>query len=136
MATKAFVLFSGTADKLQAAATMISGTAAMGVESHVFLTFWGLMAFQADTIEQPKPISPEYGEMGEKMGALMAEKGVPPWYQIMRDAKEIGDVHIHACSLTLDMLGMPIEALDPMVDDVIGVASFTGMTEDADTMFI
>jgi Uncharacterized conserved protein, COG2210 len=45
-----FVAFSGTADKLQALATMVSGAAAMGVETHVFLTFWGLNAFRKDLI--------------------------------------------------------------------------------------
>ena len=133
---KAIVLFSGTADKLQAAATMISGAAAMGQEVHVFLTFWGAVAFTKDQIDKPQPISPEYGAMGEKMAQLMQEKGVPAWSQVFRDAKELGDVHIHACSLTLDLLDIGEQDMDPMVDDVIGVATFTGMSEDADTLFI
>lgn len=136
MTTKAYVLFSGTGDRLQAAATMVSGAAAMGCEVHVFLTFWGLMAFQKDQIDTPKPMSPEYGEMGEKMAQIMVEKGAPPWFQVLRDAKEIGDVHIHACALTMDLAGINEADLDPLVDDVIGVATFTGLTDTADTLFI
>lgn len=132
----AVVLFSGTADKLQAAATMVSGAVAMGVETHLFLTFWGEMAFTKEQINEPKPISPEYGAMGEKMGQLMQEKGMPVWHQVLRDLKDLGDLHIHACSMTLDMLGMDQDDLDPMVDDVIGVATFTGITEGAKTLFI
>ncbi len=137
MANKmAVVLFSGTADKLQAAATMVSGAAAMGVETHVFLTFWGLNAFRKDMIGRRLPMSADYGQDAENMGKLMVEKKVPGWHEVMGMAKDIGDVEIHACSMTLDLLGIGIEDLDPMVKDVIGVATFVGMTEGASVLFI
>lgn len=132
----AIVLFSGTADKLQAAATMVSGAAAMGVETHLFLTFWGLNAFTKAQIDEPKPMSADYGHVGEQMGKLMMDKGVPAWSQIIRDAREIGDVHIHACSMTMDLQEMTQDDLDPMIDDVIGVATFIGLIEGGQTLFI
>lgn len=132
----AFVLFSGTADKLQAAATMVSGAAAMGVETHVFLTFWGLNAFRKTMIDEPLPMSADYGDMGEMMGKLMMDKGVPPWSQVLRDAKDVGDVHVHACAMTLDLMELTQDDLDPMVEDVIGVASFIQLADGASVLFI
>lgn len=132
----AFVVFSGTADKLQATATMVSGAAAMGVETHVFLTFWGLNAFRKTMIDAPLPMSADYGEMGEMIGKLMAEKGVPSWSQVLRDAKDVGDVHVHACAMTLDLMDLTQDDLDPMVDDVIGVASFIQLADGASVLFI
>lgn len=130
------VLFSGTADRLQAAATMASGAAAMGVETHVFLTFWGLNAFRKSTINEPLPISPEYGEMTEMMGKLMVEKGVTPWPEVLRTAKDIGEVHVHACAMTADLMDLTLEDFDPMVDDVIGVAKFIELSEGGQMLFI
>ncbi|MCL4313725.1 MAG: DsrE/DsrF/DrsH-like family protein [Actinobacteria bacterium] len=131
-----FVAFSGTADKLQALATMVSGAAAMGVETHVFLTFWGLNAFRKELISTPMPISPEYGTAGEQVRDLMVKKGVQPWYEVLGMAKDIGDVKIHACAMTMDLMDLQQSDLDPMVDDVLGVGTFIGIAEGGSILFI
>ena len=35
------------------------------------------------------------------------------WSELLRQAKEIGDVSIHACSLSMDLLDITEEDLDP-----------------------
>ncbi|MBK9181131.1 MAG: DsrE/DsrF/DrsH-like family protein [Acidimicrobiales bacterium] len=131
-----FIVFSGSADKLQAAATMVSGAAAMGVETHLFLTFWGLNAFRKDMVGQPLPMSSEAGDMAEMMGKLMMEKGVPPWSSVLADAIDIGDVHVHACAMTMDLMDMPKEALVDVVEDVIGVGRFIELSAGGSVVFI
>ena len=50
------VLFSGTDDKLQAAAVLTAGAAALGKPVNVFLQYWALDAFRADRIgARPRP---------------------------------------------------------------------------------
>ena len=44
------VLFSGTDDKLQAAAVLTAGAAALGKPVNIFLQYWALEAFRADRI--------------------------------------------------------------------------------------
>jgi peroxiredoxin family protein len=132
----AIALFSGTADKLQAAATMASGAAAMGVEVHVFLTLWGANAFRKEMVGRELPWSADYGQEGENMAKLMAEKGAHGWYEVFGMAKDVGDVHFHACSHTMDLMDLSLEDMDPMVEDIIGVATFIRMTEDAQVLFI
>ncbi|TAL11735.1 MAG: peroxiredoxin, partial [Chloroflexota bacterium] len=44
------VLFSGTDDKLQAAAILAAGAAALGKPVNVFLQYWALDAFRAERI--------------------------------------------------------------------------------------
>src|SRR5690242_17650729 len=48
--TLSLVLFSGTDDKLQAAAVLAVGAAVMGRQVNVFLQYWALDAFRADRI--------------------------------------------------------------------------------------
>lgn len=135
-ATFAIALFSGTADRLQAAATMAAGAVAMGMETHVFLMFWGVDAFKKDVIDTTRPVSAEYGDRGKEVAAAMEAKGVPPWHEVLRMAADIGDLHVHACAMTMDLLDIPKEHLDPMVEDVIGVATFVELSRDGNILFI
>ena len=115
------VLFSGTDDKLDAAAVLIAGAAAMGRKVNVFLQYWALDAFRADRIRKDHGVSAEAGPEGAE---ILRRHGGQHWADIVEQAKEIGDVGIHACALSMDMFGITKDDLDPLVDDVEGVASF------------
>ncbi len=136
MEKMSIVLFSGTADRLQAAATMVSGAAAMGVETHLFLTFWGLNALRRDMAGKALPMSADYGQDAENMAKLMQEKGAHGWYDVLGMARDVGDVRVHACAHTLDLMDLTLEDLDPMVEDVIGVATFVSQAGDGQVLFI
>jgi len=115
------VLFSGTDDKLQAAAVLSVGAAAMGRRVSVFLQYWALDAFRADRVLDDHGMSPEAGEAGAR---AFREQGKPHWSELFRQAKELGDVEIHACADSMEMFDITKDDLDPMVDGVWGVASF------------
>ena len=119
--TLSLVLFSGTDDKLNAAAVLAVGAAAMGRKVNVFLQYWALDAFRADRIHKDHGVAPEAGPEGL---AAMERHGGQHWSEILRQAKDVGDVGIHACSLSMEMFGLQVEDLDPLVDDQKGVASF------------
>lgn len=118
------VLFSGTDDKLTAAATLTTGAAAMGRRVHVFLQFWALDAFRADRVTKDHGISPEGGPEGAAALRRMEEKGGAHWSELFRQAREIGEVEIDACAHSTDMLELTKDDLDPMVDEVTGIAAF------------
>jgi peroxiredoxin family protein len=115
------VLFSGTDDKLNAAAVLAAGAAAMGRKVHVFLQYWALDAFRADRILKDHGVSPEAGPEG---AAAFQRHGGQHWSEILRQAKDIGDVKIQACSQSMDMFGIEVADLDPLVDGQEGVAAF------------
>jgi peroxiredoxin family protein len=119
------VLFSGTDDKLQAAAVLVVGAAAMARPVNVFLQYWALEAFRADRIRKDHGAVPEAGIEGAAAMRIAAEKG-QHWADLLAQAKEIGDVGIHACALSMDMFEIAKDDLDPLVDDVEGVAAFMG----------
>jgi peroxiredoxin family protein len=39
-------------------------------------------------------------------------------------AKEVGNVKVYACSMTMELYGIHLGDLEPIVDDVTGVATF------------
>jgi len=125
--TLSLVLFSGTDDKLAAAAVLTVGAAAMGRSVNLFLQYWALDAFRADRILKDHGVSAEAGPEGASFMRLMSETGGQQhWSTLLSQAKDIGEVGIHACALSMDMFGITKEELDPIVDDVEGVAAFMG----------
>jgi len=131
------VVFSGTVDKLYPVAIMASGAVAMGMDVDLFLTFYGLDAFRKGQPEKNQKMDVNYAEIAPMLGKLMKEKNVPSWYDMLRQAKEMGNVRVHACAMTLDLMGMTKENLDPIIDDVVGVGEFVSNAKDGEiTLFV
>jgi peroxiredoxin family protein len=123
--TLSLVLFSGTDDRLEAAAVLAAGASAMGRKVNVFLQYWALDAFRADRIKKDHGLSPEAGPEGARAMRLGHLKdGHQHWSETFRQAKDIGEVGVHACALSMETFGLVMDDLDELVDDVEGVAAF------------
>jgi peroxiredoxin family protein len=118
------VLFSGTDDKLQAAAVLTAGAAALGKPVNVFLQYWALDAFRRERIERDHGLAPEAGAEGRAHVDALRDAGQVTWAETFRQAKELGTVDIQACSLSMDLLGIEEDNLDSLVDGVEGVTAF------------
>lgn len=118
------VLFSGTDDKLQAAAVLTAGAAALGKPVNLFLQYWALDAFRRDRIERDHGLAPEAGPEGRGHVEHLRSAGQAGWPEVLRQAKDLGPVDIQACSLSMDLLGIDERDLDPLVDGVEGVTAF------------
>ncbi len=125
------VVFSGTVDKLMAASILATGGAAMGMEVDLFLTFWGLEAFRKDAYKTNQKVSADFAEYAPVMMEVMQAKKVPTWMDNLNGAKEIGDVKISACSMTMELFGLKLSDMESIVDDVTGVAAFTERARDS-----
>jgi peroxiredoxin family protein len=119
-----FVAFSGTDDKLQALAVMAAGAAALGNKVNIFLQYWALDAFTKAKIDQDHGLAPEAGEAGRAKVDALAAAGQASWAETLRQVKDLGEVDIQACSLSMDVLGIEESDLDPLVDGVEGVTAF------------
>jgi peroxiredoxin family protein len=132
----AITLFSGTDDKLQAAAVLTAGAAAIGRPVHIFLQYWGLDAFRFNAAEREITLAPEAGEAGRAAVDALAAAGQASWRETLAQAKEIGDVEIQACSLSMDLLHLTQDDLDPLVDGVEGVTAFWLAASTGQVVFI
>lgn len=134
--TVSIVLFSGTDDKLQAAAVLTAGAAALGRPVKIFLQYWALEAFRADRVKADHGLAPEAGVAGKAAMDAAAAAGGAHWSDTMRMAKELGEVDIQACSLSMDILKLKAEDLDSLVDGVEGVAAFYVNAGEGQIIFI
>jgi peroxiredoxin family protein len=131
------IVFSGTVDKLMAASILATGAAAMGMEVEVFLTTWGIEAFRKGNYATNARISKDFEDYASVMMEQMMKKQVPSWMDNFKGAKEIGNVKVYACSMTMELFDIKREDLESIVDDVTGVATFVERaSEGRVTLFI
>ena len=82
--------------------------------------------------------------MATKIGKIHLGVGgwnYAPWRGVfypegLAQAKELGEVDIQACSLSMDLLHLEGSDLDPIVDGVEGVTAFYLNTDEGDIVFI
>jgi len=115
------VLFSGTDDKLSAAAVLAAGAAAMGRRVNIFLQYWALDAFRKGQPGVDHGFAPDATPAAAEM---VRAHNSAPWSEVLAQAKDIGDVDIQACALSMDAFKLSRDDLDPLVDGVEGVAAF------------
>jgi peroxiredoxin family protein len=132
--TLSIVLFSGTDDKLHAAGTIAAGAAAMGRPVNILLQYWALDVFRADRIEKDHGLA--YDAARPRFNEPVGPVGHIPWLETFRQAKELGEVSILACSGSLAVLGLEQTPMDPLVDDSGGIASFLIAAEGSQLIFI
>jgi peroxiredoxin family protein len=132
--TLSIVLFSGTEDKLHAAATLAVGAVAMDRPVNVLLMYWALDAFRADRIDNDHGLA--YDAARPRFNEPVGRVGHIPWLEAFRQAKEIGEMTVLACSGSLDVLGIDVTALDPLVDSSGGIATFLMSAEGGQILFI
>ncbi len=133
----AMVVFSGTADRLFPVGVLTSGAVAMGMDVEIFLTFWGLQAFSKKAQGAPPKFSTDYADMAPMFAQVLKEKNVPSPVETLRKAKELGNVKVYACTMTMDLLGQKKEDFIDLVDATAGVGEFMDKARDANvTLFI
>ena len=132
----AISLFSGTDDRLSAAAVLVAGAAALGRPVHLFLQYWALDAFRADRIDDDHGLAAEAGPDGRAAVDALRRAGQASWAETLRQAKSLGGVDIQACSLSMDLLHLESTDLDPLVDGVEGVTAFYLNAGDGQVVFI
>jgi peroxiredoxin family protein len=132
--TLSIVLFSGTADKLHAAATLAAGAAALDRPVNILLQYWALDAFRTVRIEESQGLA--WDAMTDGTSRPVKGTKAIPWLETFRMAKELGSMTLNACSGSLDVLGITPSELDPIVDDAGGIATFLMAAEDGQLVFI
>jgi peroxiredoxin family protein len=121
MAKINIVCITGTREKLQMAAMFASVAAATGDDVTVFLSMNALPYF----IKGHSEDAPTEGEMG----ALMGQKGVPPFKQLFQQAVELGGARILPCSMAMDLMKVTKEDMDGDVGQPTGLTRFLSDAE-------
>ncbi|MEI6797003.1 MAG: DsrE/DsrF/DrsH-like family protein [Methanomassiliicoccales archaeon] len=122
------VVSEGTFDKAMMAMMMGNTAASMGMDVHIFHTFFGLSLLK-------KTARPKLPGMMRLFTGMFIKKmkkvGVEDYQAQIKMAQELG-VHLYACSTTMELMGIKTEDMFDGVK-VLGAAAFLGIATDADT---
>jgi peroxiredoxin family protein len=142
----------GSLDMAYPPLMLATTAAAMGMQVDLYFTFWGMNMIMKKTIDSLKipPVGNPALPMPNILGMLpgmssmvtsmmkknMQKIKMPSIKEMIATAKE-GGVKFHACSPSMNMMGIKKEDLIPEVDDIIGAATYLELaSEDAITLFI
>jgi peroxiredoxin family protein len=97
------------------------------------VSFCGLLSFTKG--EKKMMLPKEFEHMGPAFMEGMAKEHVKSWYEMITEAKEFG-AKVYACSMACGVMNIKKEDLDPIVDDMVGAATFLQQAEGGQTLFI
>jgi peroxiredoxin family protein len=136
------IVFSGDMDKVFAAFIVGTTAAAMGMETTMFFTFWGLKAIQKGNptgsgffgkmlsimnrggIDRLGPSKFNFGGIGRWMfKKMMKDQNVTTLPELRQMAIDL-DVTFLACLMSMDVMEIEQADLIDEVDDVVGAATF------------
>ena len=145
------ILSKGTMDMVAPALMIATAGATMGKEVHMFFTFWGMSAIDKKTIGNLKVASvgnpglpmPNILGMIPGMTAMatgmmkgkMEKAKIPSIPDMFKTAKELG-VKMHACSTTLQVMGINKDDFISEVDDVVGATTMLELGQGGQIIFI
>lgn len=127
------ILFSGTTDRLMAAGILAQAAAAMDNEVKVFVTFWAVPSFTKG--EKKMSFPSDVQSMVPFLAQRMKDLKMASWYDMLKEAKSMG-AKIYLCSLASELMNVKKEDVDPIVDDIVGAATFIQETEGWQVLFI
>ena len=126
MADKAtIIVHSGDMDKLYSALIVANGALAMGMESSIFFTFWGLQRLKKGGLEKGPLSKMHMLGLGKWMvKRKMKEAKVASLEKLLQEFKELGG-KILACDMTMEIMGIKREDLrDDLISDYCGVGTY------------
>ena len=130
MADKMVLLvFSGTIDRLVGMSVLVSGAVALDMDVDIYLMLWGAYAFKKENIGKDMEIS-EHQTLAERLKSGMEKAGLKPWFESMKQLKEMGNVKVHVCGAAAKTWDATLENMD-FVDDVVGASELVSALAEA-----
>lgn len=147
---KTLVIFSGELDKALAGCIIANGVIASGHEASMFFTFWGLNLLRKNTpikvkktlverlfgwmmprgTQKAKISQMNMGGMGTAMiKSIMKKKNIDSLEEMLQTAIDNG-VHIQACQMSMDLMGIKREELIDGIE-VVGVATMLAASDES-----
>lgn len=123
---------NGTFNDFQTLGLLVSGFVASDFDVKIFAMSDAVYALKKDVVGTDTEIRSHFSEFASKMGHELTEGKAIPWWKLLADMKEFGEIEINVCALVADILDLEKEDFHELVDGIQGVAAFAADTDDSD----
>ena len=125
----AIIVQGSSYDKLHLMATLVATAVSMNGEAHLFLTYDALTRYVNGTLDETKPALDDE-KMNETYADGIEEGRIPSITDLLRQAKEMGNVKVYGCSQSVAFLRLDPK-LTKKLDGVVGYTTFMISAMDA-----
>ena len=132
MTVLTILIKSGTYNDMTTLALITSGAIAMDFEVRIFAMNDAVWAMRKDVIGQDTMIHSHFPEFSGKLADALNSGKLTPWWGLLEDLKDFGDLTINVCALVADVVGLEKEDFADIVDGIAGVAQFAADVDDSD----
>ena len=128
----AIVLASEELERVQAVSIISSVAAASDIPVDIFVTMNGFRPFDREVVENMD------FEGGRAARAMMEAEdvNVPLFTDQLDQAKSLGPLSIHACEMTMDLMGKDLDNFVDLFDGKLGVSGFLNVAKDRQVIFV
>ena len=109
-----------------------SGAIASDMEVKIFAMNDAVWALQRDRVGKDLQVKSNFPEFTDVLTQSMSEGKVTPWWDLLADLKELGDLTITVCALIADVAKLEENNFHDLVDDIAGVANFALDVDESD----
>ncbi|MHA2101035.1 MAG: hypothetical protein ACW99A_20360 [Candidatus Kariarchaeaceae archaeon] len=109
-----------------------SGAVAADMEVKIFAMNDAVWALRKDMVGTDTTVHSHYPSFASEITKSMSEGKIIPWWELMADLKEMGEITITACALVADVAMIEQDDFHELVDDIAGVANFAADIDDSD----
>lgn len=132
MSSVAILVTSGTYANMTTMSLIASGAIANDMETTIFFMEDAVWAIRKDILGNDTSFHSTFPEVTEKYAAAQQAGKLTPWWELLSDLKELGELKTFACAQALDVLGLVQSDLADFVDDIAGVTMFLEIVDQAD----
>jgi peroxiredoxin family protein len=128
--TLVIVMSKGGADMAYTSLTLATTARALGMEVHIYFTFWGMQLLSPEGRQKSMEVLPPEMRKAVVVKLLTVE-------EFLQQAEKAG-VYLHACSPTMDWYGLTQQGVESAGVDILGPATYLERASRPDvlTLFI
>lgn len=109
-----------------------SGAVASDMEVRIFAMGESVWALKQEIVGTDATCHSHFPSYSEQISKSISEEKIVPWWELMAELKEMGDVTITVCALIADVAQLKKEDFHELVDDITGVANFAADIDESD----
>jgi peroxiredoxin family protein len=132
MTKVAILVTSGTFANMTTMSLLASGAIANDMETTIFFMEDSVWALRKNSLGSDTSFHSAFPEVTERYAEAQNAGKLVPWWELVPDLKELGDVRVFACAQALDVLGLEEADLADFVDEIAGVTMFLEVVDQAD----
>lgn len=132
MTVISILIKNGTYNDFMTLSLISSGAVAADMEVRIFAMNDAVWALRKDMVGTDTAVHSHFPSFASEISKSASDGKIIPWWELLADLKELGDLTITACALIADVALIKKEDFHELVDEIAGVANFAADIDESD----